>query len=50
MGELQAQSGFPEPGGLEKNFTKNLIYSQMGNRLNVEKETNNKRVLEIGIG
>lgn len=35
VGELQAQSGFPEPGGLEKNFTKNLIYSQMGNKLNI---------------
>lgn len=50
VGELQAQSEFQEPGRLEKNFTKNLIYPQIG--LNVEEETNKtkKRGLEIGIG
>lgn len=47
QGERQAQSGFPEPGGLEKNLTKDLIYSQMG--LNVDKEKNKKGVLEVGI-
>lgn len=44
VGELQAQLGFPELGRLEKHFTNNLIYSQIGFK------KKKKWGLEIGIG